>query len=127
MDIKEAITVEFEKILPDKVFPIVAPEGTKTPYMTYELNNADRSFTLNGHGDLISSNYQLDIFDVDFENLMINKKAFINALKGWTQSTLGLTGPYCDSCEITDEVESFDDRTLEYQCTIDFTISYKEE
>jgi hypothetical protein len=45
---EKALTEELEKIVPD-VFPLVAPEGTPTPYIVYKSSYGHRDYLLDGY------------------------------------------------------------------------------
>lgn len=48
MSFEKALTQELEKVLPD-VFPLVAPEGTPTPYIVYASSYGQRDHMLEGY------------------------------------------------------------------------------
>lgn len=48
MSFEKALTEELTKILPE-VYPLVAPEGTPTPYIVYVSSYGDRDLTLGGY------------------------------------------------------------------------------
>ena len=126
MDINEAIRTELHAILTSKVFPILAPDTVIAPYITYQPINTDRIRTLMQFDSLVDAPYQIDIFHTTFANLIALKTQIIAEIKTWMLSTLATTGPYCQAIDITEEIETYDPETKLYQCTIDFTISFKE-
>jgi hypothetical protein len=46
---EKALTEELEKVLPDAVYPLVAPEGTPLPFIVYASSYGDRDLTLDGY------------------------------------------------------------------------------
>lgn len=127
MNIDQSIFAELSTILSGKVYPIFAQEGTLPPYITYKVNPNERVRTLEGQGNLVDSDCQIDIFHTRLSDLKTLTKSVISEIKSWNFTTLASTGTYIQRCDITEQVDTYDSETKEYQCTLDLTISYKEE
>lgn len=56
MSFEKALTQELEKVLPN-VFPLVAPEGTPTPYIVYKSSYGQRDHVLEGY----TNNKEIDV------------------------------------------------------------------
>lgn len=129
MFIEEALMYELSSIqgLQRKVYPIVAQQATTVPYLTYRLNTGEIVRNLLSHDSLKMSNYQLDFFHSTYANLVSLRRLVINKIKTWERTNLGGTGPYIQACTIEEEpIETYDDETELYQCTIEIQICYDE-
>ena len=128
LDIEESMVIELQSIsgLSSKIFPIMAQRDTSIPYLTYNLNENERTRTILTHDGLIDARYQFDIFHNSYSSLKALSDLVIAKLKTFALKKLASTGVYCQKCDILDEVRTYDEETLLYQCTIDILISYKE-
>lgn len=129
MDIEEALTSELKSIpaLGNKVYPVAAPSGTKTPYLTYSLSSAGRNQDLNGLDGLIEGKYQLDLFNSTYSDLKPIVNSIIRKIKTFNFRNLAVSGPYCQQVNIINEFETYDSNTLLYRGVIEISILYKED
>jgi hypothetical protein len=128
MDFEQALTAELSAIpgLESKVFPIVAPQVTAGPYLTYTLENNERVQSLTGHDGLVQSRYQLDLFHASYAGLKALKKAVIQNLKTLNLRNIGGTGPYIQQVEILSELEAYEESVKLYKGIIEFDVHYNE-
>lgn len=128
MTIEQAIHTRLSAVsgLSDKIWAINALQDTTAPYATFNVSNTNRLRSLTSHVGLVSAQYQVDIFNTTFANLLALKRLVVAEIKTWEQTNLATTGPYIQECTITDEIETHDEETKLYQGTIDFNIYYNE-
>lgn len=128
MDLEQGLTVELSAIaeLTNKVFPIMADQGTPAPYLTYTLGSNDRENTLNGHDGLVQSQYQLDLYHSTYANLKALKKLVIANLKTYNQRNIGGTGPYIQQVEIITDLGTYEEAVKLFKGIIEFNIDYNE-
>jgi hypothetical protein len=128
MTFEESLVVKlsFIKEISAKVFPLDAQEGTKAPYITYQLNNNDRTMVHSGFDGLIKGEYQIDIFHNSYKNLKTLTGLVLTEIKTWLFTTMAITGPYISDLKIINQVETYDPETKLYQSTIDIEVYYKE-
>jgi len=128
MDFEQALTAELTAIpgLGSKVFPIVAPQDTEAPYLTYSLESNERVQSLTGHDDLVHSQYQLNLFQASYAGLKVLTKAVIRNLKTYNQRNIGGTGPYIQQVEILNELEAYEEGVKLYKGIIEFDVHYSE-
>ena len=126
MRIEEALFTEFSGILNLRFFPLTAQQGTAFPYGVYTLTGADRTMKLTGFEGVVTATYQIDVFHGTYANLKTLKDLIVAKIKTFNFRNLGGSGPYCQSVEITEDVETYDPQTKEYQCTLDIQITFKE-
>lgn len=128
MDLEQGLTVELSTItgLANKVFPILAEQGTLAPYLTYTLGSTDRTKTLVGHDGLVQSQYQLYLYHATYAGLKALKKLVITNLKTYDQRNIGGTGPYIQQVEIITDFETYEDAVKLFKGVIEFNVHYNE-
>lgn len=130
MDFEQGLTVELSAIagLTGKVFPLVAEQGTQTPYLVYLLGGNDRVKTLSGHDGLVESQYQLDLYHSTYANLKALKRLVIANLKTYILCNIGGTGPLIQQVEIITDFETAEyvNGVLIYKGIIEFNANYDE-
>ena len=128
MDFEQALTAELSAIpgLGNNVFPIVAPQDTASPYLTYSLEKNERVQNLAGHDGLVRSQYQLNLFHASYAGLKALKKAVIQNLKTYNLRNVGGTGPYIQQVEILSELEAYEEGVKLYKGIIEFDVHYNE-
>ena len=128
MDLEQGLTAELAALsgLANKVFPVMAAQGTKAPYLTYTLGGNDRTRTLAGHDGLVQSQYQLDLYHSTYANLKALKKLVIANLKTYEQRAIGGAGPHIQQIEIINDFETYEDAVKLYRGFIEFNVNYTE-
>lgn len=128
MDLEQGLIAELSAItgLTNKVFPIMAAQGTLAPYLTYSLGSNNRENTLMGYDGLVQSQYQLDLYHSTYANLKALKKLVIANLKTYNQRNIGGTGPYIHQIDILNDFETYEDAVKLYKGVIEFNINYNE-
>lgn len=128
MAIRKALKYEFNTIstLSSKVFPIQAQEGQEVPYLTYQLQDNDRVMVQNGFDGLTTVQFEIDMFQKTYSDLIALKLLVIAKVKSFLFRNIGEESLYCQSCEIDDEYEDFDDDTKLYHGQFTMNISYRE-
>jgi|GEM_PF-4899384 len=128
MDFEQGLTAELSAIagLTDKVFPVMAAQGTVAPYLTYILGGTDRTITLAGHDGLVQSQYQLDLYHTSYASLKALKKLVIANTKTYGQRNIGVTGPYVQQVEIITDFEMYEDAVRLFKGIIEFNVNYTE-
>lgn len=128
MDLEQGMTAELSSIagLSEKVYPVVAPEGTKAPYLVYALSSNERTMNLTGHDGLVQSQYQLDLYHATYAGLKALKKLVIANLKTYVLRNIGGTGPYIQQVEIINDFETYEDVVKLYKGVIELEVNYTE-
>ena len=129
MDLGESLKIEFESIaaLNGKVYPVMAPQKTVAPYLTYEHGKTDRNTELLGTANLLESQYQIEIYHSSYLNLMVLKKLVLTKINSFNLRNLAMTGPYCQQLEIINDFETYENLVFLYKGIIEFDINYEEE
>jgi len=127
-ELEEGLKTELTSVtgLSGKMFPVLASQGTKAPYLVYEQNDAERTKILSGFDGLIEGSYQLELYHSTYPELKALKKLVIAELKTIEQTSIGATGPYIQQIEITDQSEIFEVSTGLYVCSIAVNFIYDE-
>lgn len=121
MDIEQGLTVELAALsgLENKVFPIIAAQGTEAPYITYVLGSSERTQDLLGDSGLVKAQYQLDLYHSTYAGLKTFKKSVIQRIKTFNMRNLAGIGPYIQQAKITNEYETFEIGTKLYRGIIE--------
>lgn len=127
MDIEQELRAELANIsgLADRVYPLVAPEGTVPPYATYHLIKADRIKTLNGYGGSKYATYQIDIADDAYSGSKALRESVLARFENFTGS-IGGGGPYIESTKILAEFEKYEQESSLYHGMIECQFFYSE-
>ena len=124
MDLEQGLTVELSALpgLENKVFPIIAAQGTEGPYITYVLGSSERTHDLLGHDGLVKSQYQLDLYHPTYAGLKAFKKTVIQRIKTLNMRTLAGSGPYIQQAEITNDYEMYEFEVKLYRGIVEINI-----
>jgi hypothetical protein len=81
---EKALTEELEKVLPD-VYPLVAPEGTPTPYIVYVSSYGDRDLTLGGYEVTKEIEVMIQVVGGSYSEMKQHTNSVIDSLIALTQ------------------------------------------
>lgn len=128
MSIEKALKVELSAVsgLSGKVFPLIAPEGFAGYYCVYELNNTDRVMTVSSFDGLVESNFSIAVYHETYSQAKDLMDLVVAKVKTFLLRNIGTNGPFCQSVQIENEVEFYDEGSQKFQTQIDILISYKE-
>jgi len=128
MDFEQALTAELSKVagLNEKIFPTIAPQDLKAPYLVYSLGKNERTQTLSGYDGLVKSEYQIDIFHSTYADLKSLKKLVIQSLKSFDLRVLGTLGPFIQDSTIINDFETYESAVKLHKGIIEFNVSYIE-
>lgn len=124
MDLEQGLTVELAALLglENKVFPIIAAQGTEAPYITYVLGSSERTQDLLGDNGLVKAQYQLDLYHSTYAGLKAFKKSVIQRIKTFNMRNLAGTGPYIQQVEITNDYETYESDVKLYRGIIELDL-----
>ena len=93
MDFEQALRAELFTILklPNKVFPLTAPEGTATPFIIYQKSNVEILKTFDGISFTRNALYELDLIAKTYAELQTLWLALKNKLIDLQGRTIGTT------------------------------------
>lgn len=122
MDLEQGLTSELSMLLglANKVFPIIAAQGTSAPYITYVLGNSERTQDLLGANGLVKSQYQLDLYHPTYAGLKALKKLVVQTIKTFSLRNIAGTGPYIQQAEIINDYETYESEVKLYRGIIEF-------
>jgi hypothetical protein len=128
VNFEEGLTVELSALsgLTGKVFPVLAAQGTLTPYLTYTLDGIDRVKTLSGHDGLVQSRYELNLYHSAYASLKTLKALVIANLKTHDLTNIGASGPLIQQIEIITDFETYEETTKLFKGIIEFEVHYTE-
>ena len=122
MNIEQSLKTQLLAIegLNNKVFPIFAPQDTKTPYLVYSLTGTERSRDLYiNYNGLVEARYEVKLFHTNYSSLVAIRDAIITKLK-----TMNIGA---QEISITSDLIMYQSNVFLYQAVIEFSIYYKEE
>lgn len=112
--------------LSNRVFPLQTKQNQEVPYVIYDRIQTSREFSLGGHVGLVTSYFQLDVYEKSYTNLKTVSANVITKLKTLYGLTLGTY--YIQDLKIENEYEAVEDDKDQkwYRSTIEISISYNE-
>lgn len=127
MDLEAGLKIELTVTeLESKVFPDNAPEGTKTPYLTYSHDSSDHQCELQGYNSSRSDNYVIEVFHERKSTVISLKKSIVSKLKAMWEKNIALSGPYIQQLEILNDFETYEDAVKLYKGVVEINIYYEE-
>lgn len=100
-------------------FPIIAPLGTKPPYMVYTKISNSRQYTLTGFSGLTRQRIQINCVDSTYAGAKTLTDQVVNELESW---------PNKDDIQVVikeNEIDTRDEVTKLYVISVDFMITYR--
>lgn len=102
-------------------YPLQAPLGTKSPYLTYTKVSSNRKYTHNGFSGLTENRIQIDCVDTSYLQAKRLAIDVINSLEEWVLDSDKIQAVFKEN-----EVDFFDVETGLFNITLDFIIIYRE-
>lgn len=105
MTLEDALRAELITIdnLYEKVFPLNAPKGVKTPYLFYVSSEGRNSKDLNGFLDDITVSVEFNIVHDNYDDMKTLARAVTNKLKTFEGRQIGGTGPHIQEIVFEDD------------------------
>lgn len=116
---EKALTQELKKVLP-AVFPLVAPEGTPTPYIVYMSSYGQRDQVLEGYTDQREIDVTVHVVGGSYSDMKDYTNAMIDSILALTVMGTDLIPVQHVHYEQPDEM--IDPVTKENHCFTDFKI-----
>ena len=89
----------------NKVFPLVAPEGTTLPYSTYQQINTSRKNTLSGYTGGLFVDYQFNFYATTYIAARTAADLWISYIKNFTGA---LGAETVEAVQIVNEMDDMD-------------------
>lgn len=126
--IEKALRYELNKIseLENKIFPMNAPQGQKSPYLVYVTRNKHLK-DLDGVTDDRECYLLLNILCSSYSEMKYITKKIEDMISNFPLKSIGEENLYIQDIDITDISESYEDQLKLHRGIISFTIYYKEE
>lgn len=128
VDFEQALRSELSQInsLYTKIYPMVAPEATNTPFLVYSKSRVDLIKTLDGTSKTRDGNYEIDIIDATYTDLQVLFLAVKDKLVSLEGRQIGDNGPLVQMITIDSITEVFEDVPKFYRINIEFRAFYTE-
>lgn len=111
------------KLTNGRVFPIVAPQNVKRPFITYERSSTERVAALSNDTDVARGIFQISAWS-DNRDEAVDVALQVRTIMQRYRGTA--SGIIIDDIYIQNEVDLYDSSTKLFQVSIDFEIWYRE-
>jgi hypothetical protein len=113
-------------LISKKVFPVIAPEGTLVPYITYTKVSGQRFHALKTDSGMTNPIYQFSCFATAYGSTKAMSAQLRAALQNYSNTMGGSGGVVVQSVLLVDEHDLYDDEAKVYYTTIDFQFFFNE-
>lgn len=110
-----------------KIYPIVAPEGVKTPFLVYRRSRSKYIKDLSGTQNLCEDVYELLLICDSYSEIESYCTEIKNTLLKCVFTELGCEGPYIEDLELEFTGEEYIYQPNAIKSSILLTANYKEE
>ena len=126
MDFEKALAYELQTIpsLQGKVFPQIAEENTKPPFVVYVSSDGENIMTLSGPTEMTELTCEIHVVAETYEQLKSLVPTIINRTKTFFQRTIGRNGPLIKSVSHVEPVEEIDNNANYYRSSFDIRVRY---
>lgn len=110
MELEPALIQELLEIteLSPKIYPLVAPSGTKAPYLTFESSFGRQVNTLGGYKNRKVVDVEFRLIALNYEQLKHLQTAVISKLVSMQLRVIGTDGPYVHELTYESPVELYE-------------------
>jgi hypothetical protein len=115
---EKALVQELKKVLP-AVFPLVAPEGTPTPYIVYMSSYGERDRVFEGYGQQREIDVTIHVVAGSYSEMKDTTNVMLDSLLLLEQSTMGTDLIQVQSVTYEHPDEMIDPITKENHCYTD--------
>jgi hypothetical protein len=129
MNFEEALVVELNSVpgLKNKVFPLSAPEGIKTPFIVYVSNEGIQDKTLEGYLNSKEVVCEIHVVHSSYGSLKPLTKQVLTHLKTFYSRVIGDNGPFIENFSCDKPTEVYEREVNLYRSSFDITVNFKEE
>lgn len=126
MDFEKALAYELQTIpsLQGKVFPQMAEENTKPPFVVYVSSDGENIMTLSGPTEMTELTCEIHVVAETYEQLKSLVPTIINRTKTFFQRIIGRNGPLIKSVSHVEPVEEIDNNANYYRSSFDIRVRY---
>lgn len=129
MTFDKALRLKLKEIkeLNNKVYPVIAPEGVRPPFLVYRKSRSKLSKDLSGIINDIESTYELVLIADDYSNLDLISELLKRKLTGLLFKRLSETGPRIENLDLEELGQEYIYQPNAYKSSLLLTVNYKEE
>lgn len=127
MDFEQALRTELITVpgLENKVYPVNAPEGTTTPYATYESGDLAEIKVLDGFDESGTLECTVDVFESTYSEMKSTAGLVKAKIKTFLSRVIGTNGPYIQNVTFAELLPEFYEPNINlYRKSISFTVFY---
>ncbi|CEG26010.1 tail completion protein gp17 [Bacillus sp. B-jedd] len=124
MNFEEALRQELSDIasLNNKVYPLVAPEGTEAPYVVYVSSEGIQDKSFDGYLQTRTVDFEMNVFAGKYSNLKALTKEVIAKIVSFQGREIGTRGPVIQNVTYHKPVEAYDKDTKLYVSVFDIKV-----
>lgn len=122
MNFEEALRVELSTIC-NKVFPLNAPEGTKSPFIVYVSSEGIQDKSLDGYLNSKEVECGINILHSNYPGMKDITRNVIEKLKTFQSRVIG-EGPFIQNVTYENVDEFFDHEIALYRCVLNIKVKF---
>ena len=108
--------------LSNKVFPLIAPEGTDSPYLVYRSSEGVNDKTLTGFLASKSVSGEVDVVCSSYGEMKQITSGVIQHLQSFVGRTIGTSGILVKDIMVGEPLEMYETQVNMFRCNIEFTV-----
>jgi hypothetical protein len=126
MNFEQALSYELQAIngLSGKVFPQIAKENIKPPYVVFISSEGENIMTLSGPTNMIELTFEIHVVTESYEKLKSLTKAVLDRIKSFFQRHIGQNGPKILSLSHVEPMEDMDENLNFYKSSFDVRVRF---
>ncbi len=118
-------TAAVTALLGRRIFPVIAPASTQTPYAVYTLVSEITEHALSGDSAEVSALYQVSVFDEDYNDAKAGADAIRAVLQNFSGTMGGGGGITVGRCFFVQETNGgYDPTGKQLQVILEFDFKY---
>ena len=120
-------TLKEIKELKNRVYPVVAPEGVRPPFLVYRKSRAKNTKDLSGVINDIEATYEVVLICDDYQMLDFLGEEIKKKLIGTLFKRIGGDGPRINNLDLEELGDEYIYQPNAYKSSLLLTVNYKEE
>jgi hypothetical protein len=126
MNFEEALVVELSTIpdLINKIFPLMAPEGTKPPFIVYVSSEGIPDKTLQGYLSSKEVFCEIHVVHSNYGSVKNLSKQVLAKIQTFYGRAIGIDGPFIQNVTYDKPVEVYEKEVSLYRSSFDLTVKF---
>lgn len=111
-------------LIGDRAYPVILPQGTTLPAITFKRNDTSREYSHDGFSGLATPTFEITVWEpkpLTAKQIAAQVRAAMNAARRTTVAGVAIGSVTCE-----DERDAYDQESREVGVQLDFDISHSE-